>query len=91
MDSITELAKMFKERDNPEGYSPMFGTVIKLPELDIWCGGKLHIGKERIDALFDIYEEVYDDSHRSYKYLNKKVVMLPYKNNQRFIVLGAVN
>ena len=31
MNGITELAKLLKERENSDGYSPMFGTVIELP------------------------------------------------------------
>lgn len=35
MNGITELAKLLKERENVDGYSPMFGTVIELPNTKI--------------------------------------------------------
>ena len=31
MNGITELAKLFKERENQNDYSPVFGTIIELP------------------------------------------------------------
>ena len=33
MNGITELAKLLKERENSTEYTPMFGTIIELPEV----------------------------------------------------------
>ena len=47
MNGITELAKLLKERENSDGYSPIFGTVIELPNTKIRISEKV-IGDRRI-------------------------------------------
>ena len=41
MNGITELAKLLKERENDTGYSPMFGTIIELPQVKIRLNEKV--------------------------------------------------
>ena len=41
LNGITELAKLLKERENGDGYSPMFGTVIELPNTKIRISDKV--------------------------------------------------
>ena len=35
LDSVSELAKLFKERENQEVYSPMIGSIIEIPDVRI--------------------------------------------------------
>ena len=35
MGGITDLARHIKDRDNPSPYTPIFGKIISLPELNI--------------------------------------------------------
>lgn len=87
MNGITELALLLKERENNGDYSPMFGTIVELPKLKIRVGDKIiltdaHVKKcVAVDAV---------DAYGRYKYLGAEVVLLPYKNNQKFVLLGVV-
>lgn len=92
MDGITELAKHIKARDNPSPYTPMFGTIISLPELKIKLGSRILLTADDIKSTFDIYDKTYDSDGRfvRYTYLNKEVVLLPYGHDNKFIVIGAV-
>lgn len=84
---ITELAKLLRERENREDYSPMFGKITSLPNLQIQIGGKIVIDASFIKTLFDIYET---DAYGSYIHLGKEVVLLPYADYQKFIAVGVV-
>ena len=81
-----ELAMLFKERDNPNGYSPIFGTVTNLPELEILCGKNIVLDKDDVILAVDLYEQV----EKEYINLGKEVVLLPYSSGQKFIVMGVI-
>ena len=87
INGITELAKLFKERENDTGYSPMFGTVIELPKTKIRINEKVILGDEHILCTFDLKER---NEYGVYINLRKKVVLLPYSKNQKFIAIGVV-
>lgn len=87
MNGITELAMLFKARENGEDYSPFFGTVIKLPDIKIRLNDKVILTEEHIVSCISLKET---DAYNNYIYLNKTVVLLPYASNQRFIVIGVV-
>jgi len=84
---ITELAKLLRERENREDYSPMFGKITSLPTLQIQIGSKIVIDASFVKALFNLYET---DSYGRYIHLGKEVVLLPYSDCQKFIVVGVV-
>ncbi len=84
---ITELAKLLRERENRQDYSPMFGKITSLPNLQIQIGGKIAIDKTFIKALLNLNET---DEHGRYIYLGKEVALLPYSDYQKFIVVGVV-
>lgn len=84
---ITELAKLFSERNNREDYSPMFGKITSLPTLQIQIGGKIVIDASYIKSCIDLYQT---DAYGRYVLLNKEVVLLPYSDFQKFIVSGVV-
>ena len=59
MNGITELAKLLKERENSDGYSPMFGTVIELPNTKIRISDKvIIINSEKGVASEELINEV---------------------------------
>lgn len=87
MNGITELAKLFRERENTSSYSPMFGEVIELPTLKIRIGEKIVIDSSYTKICCNLYEQ---DSKGRYVNKGKTVVLLPYSNNQKFIVVGVV-
>ena len=87
MSGITELAKLFKERNNETGYSPMFGKVIELPNTKIRINEKVILNDNHLILLFDIKER---NAYGQYIHLGKEVALLPYSNNQKFIVLGVI-
>ena len=83
MSGVTDLARHIKARDNPSSYTPMFGRIISLPKLVI------QLGDSDIKSVFDIYETQERDNHTEYKYLGKEVVLLPYDNDNKFVVIGV--
>ena len=87
MNGISELAKLFRERDNMTSYSPMFGKIIELPALKIRIGEKIIIDESYIKSCVNLYEQ---DGYGSYIHNGKTVALLPYSNNQKFIVVGVV-
>ena len=87
MNGISELAKLFKDRENSDGYTPMFGTVIDLPDTKIRINEKVILNDIHICSCIPLKET---DENGVYVNLNKEVVLLPYSDNQKFIVIGVV-
>ena len=57
MNGITELAKLFKERENDTGYSPMFGTIIELPQVKIRLNEKVILNNSHLVCLLNLKEQ----------------------------------
>ena len=87
MNGITELAKLLKERENDTGYSPMFGTIIELPESKIRLNEKVILNNSHLVCLLNLKEQ---NDNGDYIYLGKEVALLTFANNQKFIVIGVV-
>ncbi len=87
MNGITELAKLLKERENSDGYAPMFGTVIELPSTKIRISDKVILTDSHITLCINLKEQNADGEYIN---LGKTVVLLPYANGQKFIVIGVV-
>lgn len=87
MSGITELAKLLKERENSRGYSPVIGKVIELPNIKIRVGDKVILTSTQIKSCISLAET---DESGKYINLGKEVVLLPYADNQKFIVIGMV-
>lgn len=87
MNGITELAKLLKERENSDGYSPMFGTVIELPNTKIRISDKIILTDNHITLCINLKEQNADGEYIN---LGKTVVLLPYATGQKFIVIGVV-
>ena len=87
MNGITELAKLLKERENGTGYSPMFGTIIELPQIKIRLNEKVILNNSYLVCLWNLKEQNEDGD---YIHLGKEVALLPFANNQKFLVIGVV-
>jgi len=87
MNGITELAKLLKERENGTGYSPMFGTIIELPQIKIRLNEKVILNNSHLKSCINLMMQNEDGD---YIYLGKEVALLPFANNQKFIVIGVV-
>ena len=87
MNGITELAKLLKDRENKSEYSPMFGTIIELPNLKIRLGDKVILTAKQIKKCISIDAQ---DEMGSYINVGKEVVLLPFANDQKFVLLGVV-
>ena len=87
MNGITELAKLLKERENSDSYSPMFGTVIELPNTKIRISDKVILTDSHLMLCLNLKEQNADGEYTN---LGKTVVLLPYANDQKFIVIGVV-
>ena len=88
MNGITELAKLLKERDNTGNYSPMFGTIIELPVLKVRLSDKILLTDAHIKKRCVFVEE--QDNFGRYIHLGKEAVLLPYSNEQKFVLVGLV-
>ena len=87
MNGITELAKLLKERENGTGYSPMFGTIIELPQIKIRLNEKVILNNSHLKSCINLMMQNEDGD---YIYLGKEVALLPFANNQKFVVIGVV-
>lgn len=87
MDGITELAKLLKERENGTGYSPVFGTIIELPNTKIRISDKIILNDSYLKTCMDFKEQ---NSDGEYIYLGKEVLLLPYQNHQKYILIGVI-
>ena len=87
MNGITELAKLLKERENGTGYSPMFGTIIELPQIKIRLNEKVILNNSPLKSSINLMMQNEDGD---YIYLGKEVALLPFANNQKFLVIGVV-
>lgn len=87
MNGITELAKMLKQRENADGYSPVIGTVIALPNIKIRLGDKVILTSSHIKSCIELTQT---NEHGQHIILGKEVVLLPFADNQKFIVIGVV-
>ena len=87
MNGITELALLFKNRDNRSSYSPVFGKVISLPDTKIAVGDKIILTDEYLTQCFNLKEQ---DEFNNYVNIGKTVVMLPYQDNQKYILIGVI-
>ena len=87
MNGITELAKLLKERENDTGYSPMFGTIIELPQVKIRLNEKVILNNSHLKSCINLMMQNEDGD---YIYLGKEVALLPFANNQKFLVIGVV-
>ena len=90
MDGYTELAQLFKDRDNDSAYTPMIGTITALPQLKIKCGTRVELTADEVKATFNIYEQQYINERLIYVNLNKEVVLLPCSGYQKFIAIGVL-
>jgi hypothetical protein len=81
---ITELAKLFKERENTSNYSPAIGKIIDLPNIKIRIGDKVILSSFHIKSCVDLTAT---DENGEYINFGKEVVLLPYADNQKFIVI----
>ena len=89
MSGITELAKLFNERNNKADFAPVFGTVASLPDLKIQRNDKDNVvlAKIHIKSVFNVWET---DDEGNYIYLNKQAVLLPYDDDNKYILIGVV-
>lgn len=89
MDGVTELAIKIKSMETT-GFSPMIGIITSLPSLSIQLGNKVILDADDVIATFDLYETRIVDYRTVYVNLNKKVVLLPYSKENKFIAIGVL-
>lgn len=90
MSGVTDLARHIKARDNPSSYTPMFGRIISLPKLVIQLGNNILLDDSDIKSgLWYLGNTREGQFIRNTKYLGKEVVLLPYDNDNKFVVIGV--
>ena len=95
MNGITELAKLFKERENQNDYSPVFGTIIELPNTKIRINDKIILTEKYLKTCTE-YKQTDDTAYKqqdrdgAYVNLMKEAVLLPYCAGQKFILIGVI-
>ena len=78
--------EMFKDRENATGDFVVFGKIIELPNLKIQFTSKIILTKDHIKSLIDLYKQ---DIDGRYVYKGREVAMIPYRGNNRYLVLGV--
>ena len=78
---VETLAKMFKDRENATS-----DKIIELPNLKIQFTSKIILTKDHIKSLIDLYKQ---DIDGRYVYKGREVAMIPYRGNNRYLVLGV--
>jgi hypothetical protein len=74
LNGITELANLLKERENSDGYSHLFSTVIELPNTKIRISDKVILTDSHITLCINLKEQ---NSDGEYVNLCKTVVLMP--------------
>lgn len=90
MNAYTELAKLFYERNNNKQYGPVIGKIISLPELKIQINEKIQLNEEKVISIFNIAETKTYEERIEFVNLNKRVVLLPISDYQKFIAVGVI-
>lgn len=90
MNAYTELAKLFNERNNNKQYGPVIGKIISLPELKIQINEKIQLNEEKVISIFNIDETKTYEERIEFVNLNKRVVLLPISDYQKFIAIGVI-
>ena len=90
MNAYTELAKLFNERNNNKQYGPVIGKIISLPELKIQINEKIQLNEEKVISIFNISETKTYEERIEFVNLNKRVVLLPISDYQKFIAIGVI-
>ncbi|MEG0775501.1 DUF2577 family protein [Clostridium sp.] len=83
MDSVSELAKLFHERNNPKKLGTQVGKVIAaFPNIKISLGKKVVLDKDNLIICDAIYNKVL--------VRNDEVVLIPTNDEQRFFLIDKV-
>lgn len=83
MDSVSELAKLFHERNNPKKLGIQVGKVIAaFPNIKISLGEKIILDKDNLIICDTIYNKVL--------VRNDEVVLIPTNDEQRFFLIDKV-
>ena len=90
MNAYTELAKLFNERNNNKQYGLVIGKIISLPELKIQINEKIQLNEEKVISIFNIAETKTYEERIEFVNLNKRVVLLPISDYQKFIAIGVI-
>lgn len=85
MNGITELAKMFKERENSTEKFLMVGNVVSLPEVKIKLTDKVLLSESNFKTTVNLSER---DDNGKYINLGKDVIILRQDGN--FYVVGVL-
>ncbi len=85
MNGITELAKMFKERENSTEKLLMVGNIVSLPEVKIKLTDKVLLSESNFKTTVNLSER---DDNGKYINLGKDVIILRQDGN--FYVVGVL-
>ena len=78
---------LLKERENNGDYSPVIRKIVELPSLKIRVGDKIILTDAHLKKCISVNAV---DAFGRYINLGREVVLLPYKNNQKFILIGVL-
>ena len=86
-----ELAKMFKERDNPNNIGPLIGKVVAEKPLKISIlNGMVVLQERQLYKCQHIKDHYYDNIKDTDLFLNDEVFLIPAEGEQIFFIIDKV-
>lgn len=83
MDGISELAKLFKERENKPTMGIQIGKVLSpLPDIKIGFGDRIILDKDNLIISDLIYNKTLEN--------NDEVILIPASDNQTYYAIDKV-
>jgi hypothetical protein len=90
-DGYIELAKILKERDNPNQNNLIIGQIISpLPQIKIRIYEKVILDKENLLISEHIYSHYKQEIHEKWLGIGDEVSLMPINNHQMYYLLDKV-
>ena len=87
MNAEYEMALLLKQRENIEGYTPVFGVVEQLPDIRIRLSERIVLDADNLASILDLKRQ---DADNNYIWLGRRVYLLPmYNLNKAYLVIGG--
>ena len=89
MNGISELAKMFKDRDNVHYLGPQIGKVINpLPAIKVSLGNQIILEKDNLLIAGHVYQHYHYIDPDRYLNAGDEVILIPTTDQQKYYLMN---